>query len=98
LSATPNGKDHDPDDRHQMTGIRYQGPEPSRRQTLLLRRHFVAGHTNTASRPHAVSRYGHTTRFFTIVNQHTPPRSASGQGEFRCFSPRRRRQKPVSDI
>src|SRR5437868_12545126 len=55
LSATPNGKDHS---RYQ--NVRYQKSEPRMRQTLLSE--DTAGHTNTASRPHTVSRYGHTTR------------------------------------
>jgi hypothetical protein len=46
------------------------------RQTLLSE--DTAGHTNTTFRPYTVSRYGHTTRFFTIFHQQNAPASPIG--------------------
>ena len=47
------------------------------RQTLLSE--DTAGHTRTAFRPYTVSRYGHTTRFFTMCHQHAASPSQRGK-------------------
>ena len=76
LSATPNGKDH-ADSRNRISGVRYQSAANS-----PLRRHFVRESTarpsGQAIGPHAVSRLGHTTRFFTMCHQPTPPAPQKG--------------------
>src|SRR2546429_6907727 len=40
---------------------------------LSSREDTSCGIPSTAFRPHTVSRLGHTTRFFTMVHQQTPP-------------------------
>ena len=64
LSATPNGKDQISENRFQMSEVRTADATNS-----PLRRHC-----GILARPYgrAVSRYGHTTRFFTIVHQQMP--------------------------
>jgi len=75
LSATPNGKNHLISEcRIQISEVRTVEAANS-----PLRRHFAR---DTQARPQSfakpgrntVSRYGHTTRFFTIINQHMPRR------------------------
>ena len=77
LSATPNGKDHDPDDRHQGSGIRTTGAA----KLSLLRRHYGIPQTQPLGQalgPRTVSRLGHTTRFFTIVINNAPRHPKTG--------------------
>ena len=45
---------------------------------------------STALRPHTVSRYGHTTRFFTIVHQHNAQPSPTGDATRACSGSSRR--------
>ena len=100
LSATPNGKDHPMPDVDTAGRISRSQParpaaKPLRCQKTLRRGSPRAARRtpsqDTASRPHAVSRYGHTTRFFTIVNQQHAPAAHQGaaEGNLGFFSPRR---------
>src|SRR5205085_8317729 len=87
LSATPNGKNH-ADIRRDITG-------QNRRcdKTLLTQKTLCAGSQHSppdkAIRPHAVSRLGHTTRFFTMSHQQNAPASPTdgdaGQGMSRVL-------------
>ena len=68
LSATPNGKNH--------LAVPFGVPSQACHQGAAnspLRRHFVRDPLAQPFRPPTVSRLGHTTRFFTIVHQQTPP-------------------------
>jgi hypothetical protein len=76
------------------------GKTAAKASVLPLRRHFVAGARRAAPKPsnkgeplgpRAFSRYGHTTRFFTMINQPTPARPITGMlaKASRFFSPRR---------
>ena len=83
--------------RYQKTDIRDQNHLV--RQTLLSE--DTAGHTAQPFGRTRVSRYGHTTRFFTIVHQHMPMRPHRGCSQTAIsgfFSPRRNRPRPASDI
>jgi hypothetical protein len=87
LSATPNGKDP-----CQISEVRYQRSEP------IGATNFSFSEDTTGQRDAqpfrgrtAVSRYGHTTRFFTIFHQQRPRRPKTGdagQGKFQVFLPR----------
>jgi hypothetical protein len=77
--------------RYQKTDFRYQMAEPSGAANSPLRRHFAR---DTRIRPRGrtrLSRYGHTTRFFTIVHQPmpSPPHRGCSDGNLGFFSPRR---------
>jgi hypothetical protein len=80
LSATPNGKNHkgrEPGTRTRAAtpDARHRPPMPQVQQTLLSE-DTTGSHRQPpgrqASRPPAVSRLGHTTRFFTICHQQRP--------------------------
>ena len=90
LSATPNGKDHcsiKPTPQAEPTGAT-DSPSPGKTKGNAsvppLRRHFVAGSRHAAPRTSRgtgrSSRYGHTTRFFTIVNQQHAPQPTGPEG------------------
>jgi len=83
LSATPNGKDQISENRIQISEVKTIEAANS-----PLRRH--CGIPSTAFRPYTVSRYGHTTRFFTIVHQQMPqpPLTGMQKAYLGFFSPR----------
>jgi hypothetical protein len=86
LSATPNGKNHIRRNHGsaEATGKASALPKPRCDPGFVmrlsqvqhyssLRRHFVRDPTRSPRGPPAVSRLGHTTRFFTIVHQQASP-------------------------
>jgi hypothetical protein len=93
LSATPNGKDHDPDDRHQESGIR-----TTKRGKLSSQKTLHAG---SQARPFGRARSPATvTQLASLrlsINTAPAPRKG-GQRQIRVFSPRRRTKLPIPDI
>jgi len=102
LSATPNGKDQISENRFQISEVRTIRPAFSescafacRGGGTAFRRGKLSSQKTlrdkrTAFRPHAVSRYGHTTRFFTIVHQQMPGPPQTGMQTRACSGSSRR--------
>jgi hypothetical protein len=83
LSATPNGKDHS-DHSNQRSAI-----TTDRCGKLSSQKTLRAGSQPQPLGRNTVSRYGHTTRFFTMLNQQPSPRPITGIREDNPNSSRR---------
>jgi hypothetical protein len=84
--------------RYQNAEFRYHKITTIRRGKLSFSEDTSRGIPNAASRPHTVSRYGHTTRFFTIVNQQTPSLPIGGCREGKFGASRRVSGKQNSNL
>ena len=79
LSATPNGKDH-PDISTRYRQVGSSDDRHHRCGKLSSQKTLRAGHaTHDLIGRATVSRYGHTTRFFTIINQQHASRPQYGR-------------------